>query len=143
MAERTTTTTEPIAPEPAATHAPPAARSWLVPTVLGVQAAALALVAIGAFGGVAVGSTALRVGVGILFLVLAAGAAGIAISYSEGQPAARTAAMVFEGFAIALALLWFAPIPTLVATLVAAIVLAIAVVTRHVSRQMRRPVPSQ
>jgi hypothetical protein len=141
MAEHTTTTT--TQPPSPITHAPLAARSWLVPTVLGVQAATLAGIAVGAFGGIAVGSTALRVGVGILFLVLAAGAAGIAISYSEGQPAAGTAALVFEGFAVGLGLLWFAPIPTLVAMLVGAVVLAVVLVPHQVRRQIRRPVPSQ
>lgn len=81
----------------------------VVPAVLGLQALVLAVVAAGAFAGVGVGSTVLRIGVGGLFLVLAASAAGISLGYSEGQPAARPAAAIFEGFALALAVVWFAP----------------------------------
>jgi hypothetical protein len=81
----------------------------LVPIVLGVQALVLALVAVGIFAGIGVGSTVLRIGVGGLFLVLAASAAGISFGYSDGQPAARPAAAIFEGFALLLAVLWFAP----------------------------------
>ena len=82
----------------------------VVPAILGIQALALAIVAVAVFAGAGVGSTALRIGVGALFLVLAGSAAGIALSYAEGQPAARSAALVFEGFALALAVLWLAPI---------------------------------
>ena len=130
-------------PTAVTTHAEVRPHSWLVPTVLGVQAAALTAVAAGAFGGIGVGSTALRVGVGVLFVVLAAGSAGIAVSYSEGQPSARTAAFVFEGFVLALTLLWLAPIPSLVAAVVAATIVLTVVVPHHLRRQIRRPVPSQ
>jgi hypothetical protein len=81
----------------------------LVPIALGVQAFVLALTAVGIFAGIGVGSTVLRIGVGGLFLVLAASAAGISFGYSDGQPAARPAAAIFEGFAVLLAVLWFAP----------------------------------
>jgi hypothetical protein len=81
----------------------------LVPIVLGVQALLLALAAAGIFAGIGVGSTVLRIGVGGLLLVLAASAAGISFGYSDGQPAARPAAVIFEGFALLLAVLWFAP----------------------------------
>ena len=110
----------------------------VVPVILGVQAAVLALIAVAVFAGIGVGSTVLRVGVGVLFLALAGTAGGIALSYSEGQPAARTAALVFEGFALALALLWFAPVPALIGGTLATV--AIVVVARA---QMLRPVPSQ
>jgi len=115
----------------------PAREARVVPAILGIQALALGIVAIAVFSGAGVGSTALRIGVGALFVVLAGSAAGIALSYAEGQPAARSAALVFEGFALALAVLWLAPIPALVgcALAIAAIVMA--------SRQMRRPVPAQ
>jgi hypothetical protein len=129
---------------PTFTREPARARSRLVPIVLGVQAAALGVTAIAVFGGIGIGSTALRLGVGILFVILAASAAGIAISYSEGQPAARTATLVFEGFALALALLWFAPIPAMVGCALAALVLALAARRETApGAQIRRPVPSQ
>ena len=77
--------------------------------IVGIQAVAFTVAAVGVFAGVGVGSTVLRIGVGALFLVLGLGAAGIALGLNEGQPSSRTSALVFEGFALALALLWLTP----------------------------------
>jgi hypothetical protein len=118
-------------------HGPVAREARVVPAILGIQALALGIVAVAVFAGAGVGSTALRVGVGALFLVLAGSAAGIALTYAEGQPSARSAALVFEGFALALALLWLAPLPALVGAALAIVAIVVA------SRQMRRPVPAQ
>ena len=98
------------------------------PTILGLQAAGLGAAGIAALAGVGVGSTAMRIGVGLLFLALGAIAAGIAVSLSEGQPQAGGAAIVFDGFAVVLALLWLEPIAGLV-TAVVAVAVAAAVAT--------------
>jgi hypothetical protein len=94
------------------------------PTILGFQAAGLGAAGIAALAGVGVGSTAMRIGVGLLFLALGAVAAGIAVSLSEGQPQAGGAAVVFDTFTVVLALLWLEPIAGLVTAAVAVAVFA-------------------
>ncbi|MCJ7437503.1 MAG: hypothetical protein MUP97_07060 [Acidimicrobiia bacterium] len=103
--------------------------STIVTLILGAQALGLAAAGVVAFAGIGVGSTALRIGVGLLFLVLGGIAGGIALGVSEGSPAARAGAVVFEGFAVALVLLWFAPTVAMASTTLAIVVLA--VVHRH------------
>ena len=72
--------------------------------ILGAQS--LALIGAGglALAGFGVESSALRIGVGLLFLVLGGIAGGIALGVSEGSPASATGALAFEGFAITLVL---------------------------------------
>jgi hypothetical protein len=97
--------------------------------IMGAQSLALAIIGFVTLAGVGVGSTALRVGVGLLFLVLALMAGGIALGVAEGHPSAGTAAVVFEIFAVALALLWMAPLVAIVST--TALIIAGGIVQRH------------
>jgi hypothetical protein len=101
--------------------------------IMGAQSFALAIVGFVAIAGVGVGSTVLRIGIGLLFLVLALMAGGIAMGVSDGHPSAGTAAVVFEVFAVALALLWIAPMVAIVST--TALVAAVGIVHEHRQRQ--------
>jgi hypothetical protein len=101
--------------------------------ILGAQSLALAIVGFVAFAGVGVGSTALRVGVGLLFLALALMAGGIALGVADDHPSAGTAALVFEIFAVALAVLWMAPLVAIVST--TALIIAGGIVQRHRRRR--------
>jgi hypothetical protein len=103
----------------------PSHTSTILTLILGAQALGLTAAAIVAFAGIGVGSTALRIGVGLLFLALGGIAGGIALGVSEGSPAARSGALMFEGFAVALVLLWFAPTIAIVGTTVAIVVLGV------------------
>jgi hypothetical protein len=85
-------------------------RDLAATVIVAIQAAACWAAAVGIFAGVGIGTAALRIGVGALFMVLGLVAAGIALGLNEGQPSARTAALVFESFAITLAVLWVAPV---------------------------------
>ncbi len=97
--------------------------------ILGAQSLALAIIGFVALAGVGFGSTPLRVGVGLLFLVLALMAGGIALGVADGHPSAGTAAVVFEVFAVALAVLWMAPLVAIVST--TALIIAGGIVQRH------------
>ncbi len=101
--------------------------------ILGTQSLALAILGFVALAGVGVGSTALRIGVGLLFLALALMSGGIALGVADGHPSAGTAAVVFEVFALALAVLWMAPIVAIVST--TALVIAGGLVHRHRRRR--------
>ncbi len=103
--------------------------STITAAIMGAQSLALAAVGVVALAGVGVGSTTLRIGVGLLFLVLAGAAAGIALGVSDGNPSAGTAALIFEIFAVALAVLWVAPIAAIVST--TALIIAAGIVHRH------------
>jgi hypothetical protein len=107
-----------------------------LPLVLEVQALAFAAVGVSAFAGLGVGSTALRIGVGLLFLALAAIAAGIAWGAAEGSPASISAVVGFEGFLVGLVLLWFVPLFAIGATFL--VLSGGAVVALH--RRQREPV---
>jgi hypothetical protein len=103
------------------------------PTILAVQSVGLAAAGIAVLTGVGVGSTAMRIGVGLLFLVLGAIAGGIGISLAEGQPQAPGAAVVFDAFALGLLVLWLAPVATLIVVPVG-VLIAIAVGSRLAPR---------
>ena len=83
----------------------------LIPLVLEVQALAFAAVGVSAFAGLGVGSTALRIGVGLLFLALGADRGRDRLGgAAEGSPASISAVVGFEGFLVGLVLLWFVPL---------------------------------
>jgi hypothetical protein len=103
------------------------------PAILAVQSFGLAAAGIAVLSGVGVGSTAMRIGVGLLFLALGAIAGGIGISLAEGQPQAPGAAVVFDAFALGLLVLWLAPVATLIVVPVG-VLLAIAIGSRHAPR---------